>query len=165
MFNPLAPMSQEALLSMVEDGNRYFVRQTFSRARVPFDEGIKGCYLFCHYKEYSHAKEHFDALNTDTERFLYDWEIEEHRKKLEIAASAPPGYRIYTNTFVPDWERHLTDKVKRSVRAYINKQGWKPGREEGVDISFYPHFGEVMIILRFKRQEVRINFEEIEKPT
>jgi hypothetical protein len=64
---------------------------------------------------------------------------------------------------MPDWEAHITDRMKRKVRAYINKQGWRPSKEEGVDISFYPHFGEVMVSLRFRRQQVKIKFEEIEK--
>lgn len=163
MFNPLALMSEKALKSMVAEGHRFFVRQSFNRARDPFDEGIKGYYLFCHYKEESLAKEHYDALKDDPNRYLYYWEKEEHQKKLHAAASAPPGYKLYTNTFMPDWENHLTDKMKRKVRAYINQQGWRPGREDGIDISFYPYFGEVMVTLRFRRQQVKIKFEEIEK--
>jgi hypothetical protein len=163
MFNPLAPMSEKALKSMIEEGHIYFVRQTFNRAKDPFDEGIKGYYLFCHYKTETLAKEHYDALRSDPNRFLYNWQNEAHKLKLLSAASHPAGYKLYTNTFIPDWEKHITNRMKQKVRAYINKQGWRPSREEGVDISFYPHFGEVMVTLRFRRQEVKIKFEEIEK--
>jgi hypothetical protein len=41
-------------------------------------------------------------------------------------------------------------------------KGWKPRREEGVQVSFFPHFGEVMINLKFNRQLPRIKFDNIE---
>lgn len=163
MFNPLAPWTEKALNGIIQEGHRYFVRQTFNRAKDPLDPDVKGCYLLCHYKEEAAAKEHFDALKNDPNRFLYDWEDEGHRKKLMIAAGMPPGYRIFTNTFMPDWERHLTRRIKQNIRNYIQRKGWNPRGEETVMIAFYPHFGEVMIILKFRGQEVRVNFEEIEK--
>jgi hypothetical protein len=163
MFNPLAPFDDKALEGFIKDGHRFFVRQTFNRAKDHFDEGIKGYFLFCHYKDEGPAKEHYDALKHDPYRFLYDWQKETDRKKLLLAASRPEGYKIFTNTFMPDWEHHITNRIKQKVRAYIISQGWKPDNEEGVAISFYPHFGEVMIILKFRRQELRVKFEVIEK--
>jgi hypothetical protein len=163
MFNPLALWTEEALKGFIEDGHRYFVRQTFNRARNAFDENIRGYYLFCHYKEYAPAKEHFDALKNDPNRFLYDWEDEEHRKKLQIAAGQPPGYKIFTNTFIPDWENRITKAMKQKIRLYIQRKGWYPRREETVHIAFFPHFGEVMIILKFRGQEVHVPLDDIEK--
>ena len=148
---------------MVAEGHRYFVRQTFNRARDHFDEGIKGYFLFCHYKEYLPAKEHYEALVQDTHRFLYDWENEEHRKKLTIAAGQPPGYKLYSNTFINGWERLLTNRIKQKIRTYIQRQGWIPKSSETVSTRFYPHFGEVMIALRFRQKELSVTFEEIEK--
>lgn len=165
MFNPLASWTEEALNGFIQEGKKYFVRQTFNRARHPFDEGIKGYFLFCHYESYAQAKEHYDALVGDPNRFLYDWDNEEHREKLKIAARQPRGYRIYSNTFMPDWERHITDRMKKKVKAFIDKRGWKPKREETVQIDFYPHFGEVMITLRFREQKLSVKLEEIEKTT
>jgi hypothetical protein len=162
MFNPLAIWTEDALNGFVREGKRFFVRQSFDRARNPFDENIKACFLFCHYETFSPAKEHYDALADDPNRFLYDWEDEEHRTKLLVAAEQPPGYRIYTNTFMPDWERHVTRKLKQKVRGYIEKNGWKPSREDGVLIDFYPHFGEVMITVRFREQKLSVKLAEIE---
>jgi hypothetical protein len=108
MFNPLEPWNEAALEGFIKAGMRYFVRQCFDRAKGPFDENIKGYFLFCHYKNYAPAKEHYDAIKDDPSRFLYDWEEPEHREKLSIAASRPPGYKLYTNTFMPKWEQHLT---------------------------------------------------------
>ena len=163
MFNPLAPLNEAALGGLIKAGMRYFVRQTFHRARTPLEEHIKGCFLFCHYEAYAAAKEHFDALKDDPHRFLYDYEEPAHRAKLRIAAARPDGYKLYTNTFMPNWRQHLTDRIKKKIRAYIQSRGWNPRREEGVKISFFPHFGEVMIRLKCNRQEVRVKFEDIEK--
>ena len=163
MFNPLALFDQEALNGFINEGKKYFVRQTFNRARDHFDEGIKGYFLFCHYNDYFRAKEHYDAISKDPNRFLYDWEKPEHKERLTIAAAKPEGFKIYTNTFMPDWERHVTNRIKEKVRAYVRKLGWKPDRGESVNPVFYPHFGEVYVSLRLKGREVRVKFEEIEK--
>lgn len=162
MFNPLAPWTERALKGFIEQGKRFFVRQNFPRGRNPFDEGIRGCFLICHYEVFSQAREHYDALRNDPARFLYDWENAEHRRRLLFAAAQPDGYRIFTNTFLPEWERHITERLKKKIRAYIQKRGWSPAREDGVLIDFYPHFGEVMISLRFREQKLSVKLEEIE---
>lgn len=163
MFNPLAPFDEAALEGFLKAGNRYFVRQSFPRARDHFDEGIRGYFLFCHYENYFLAKEHFDALPHDPYRYLYDWETETDRNKLLIAARKPEGFRIYTNTFMPDWERHLTSRLHQKIRGYVNRLGWKPKKGEAIQPQFYPHFGEVYVRLAFGSREVRVKFEEIEK--
>jgi hypothetical protein len=104
-----------------------------------------------------------DALADDPHRFLYDWQEPAHREKLTVAASRPTGYEIYSNTFMPDWERHITNRLKQKIRAFIQGNGWKPGGEDGVLIDFYPHFGEVMVTLRFRDQKLSVKLEEIEK--
>jgi hypothetical protein len=163
MFNPLAIWTEKALEGFVGEGKRYFVRQSFERARKSFGDEDKSYFLFCHYQVYSQAREHFDALFDDPFRFLYDWEIEDHRQRLLLAANQPPGYEIYSNTFMPDWERHITSRLKQKIKAFIQSHGWKPGREDGVLIDFYPHFGEVMVTLRFRKQKLSVKLEEIEK--
>ena len=162
MFNFLAPFDEKNLDGFIKEGNRYFVRQTFNKAKDPFDIETRGHFLFCHYKEYAQAKEHFDVLMDDPNRYLYDWEDSEHREKLKVAASKPRGYKLFTNTFIPDWERHITDKFKSKVKAYIQSLGWKPGRNDSVKFDFFPRFGEPHISLRFKNREVHVTFDDIE---
>ena len=62
---------------------------------------------------------------------------------------------------MPDWERHITNRMKQEIRAFIKDKGWKPDGE-GVKIDFYPHFGEVMITLRFREQKLSVKLEEVE---
>ena len=163
MFNPLATLTEEVLNAFIESGKRYFVRQTFNRAKDHFDEGIRGYYLFCHYDDYFQAKEHYDAIVNDANRHLYDWENEEDQKKLKIAASKPPGFKLYANVFRPDWEKLITDRIRQKVRIYVQNLGWKLPRGEGITPQFYPHFGEVYVRLSHKGREVRVKFEDIEK--
>ncbi|HEX2606777.1 MAG TPA: hypothetical protein VHK91_05335 [Flavisolibacter sp.] len=162
MFNPLAPFQLPVLQAMIAEGHRYFVRQTFLRSHDPFDQKTRGSFLFCHYKDYPKAKEHFDVLADDPLRFLYAWDDPDHQVRLQFAASAPEGYKLYSNTFLPDWEHHLTDRLKEQIRRYIQRLGWKPGKNDAIIPAFYPYFGEVYVALRFRKQEVRIKFEEIE---
>ena len=158
----MAPFDKKALAGFLKEGHRFFVRQSFNRARDPFDEGTRAWLLICHYRDEGPAREHYEALK-DPYRFLYDWENEAHRRRLEQAASGPPGYRIYTNTFMPDWERHITKRIQQKIGAWLKAKGWSPDRNDPVQTYFYPHFGEVMIGIKFRRQELRVKFEEIEK--
>lgn len=163
MFNPFAPFTEKALGGMIAAGHRYFVRQCFPRGRDHFEEGIRACFLLCHYKDYAPAKEHLDAICNDRYRFLYDWEDPTHQGKLLTAAAGVDGYKIFTNTFLPDWERQVTPRIHQKIAAYLRQQGWKLDRNETVTTYFYPHFGEVMIGIKFRRRELRVKFEEIEK--
>lgn len=163
MFNPLAPLSPELLDKFIGEDYRYFTRQTFLRAREPFNDAIKAYFLICHYDDEFRAREHFDTLKDDPNRFLYDWQNEEHQQKLRAAATQPAGYKIYANVFLPDWERHLTDRIVNQMKLFVRSLGWKPKREEGLHPVFYPHFGDVFVSIKFRGQEVKVNFEEIEK--
>ena len=162
MFNPPAPWTEKALNGFLREGKRYFVRQRFERAKSPFDESAAVCFLFSHYESYRQAREHFDALQDDPYRFLYDSEVVEHLERLQKAATHPGPYKVFTNTFMPDWERHITKRMRQQIMAFIEGKGWKPVRNESVLIDFYPHFGEVMLTLRFREQKLSIKLEEIE---
>src|SRR6476659_5972567 len=89
MFNPLALFDARALEGFVREGKTFFVRQSFPRGLDPFDDNLKGAFLICHYDNYFMAKEHYDALSEDPNRWLYSWEKMTDRGRLEIAASQP----------------------------------------------------------------------------
>ncbi len=163
MFNPMALLSSELLQAFVQKGHRYFVRQHYPRGKGVFDSSTRAAFLVCPYDNYFLAKEHYDALSSDPYRYLYNWEEEADRGKLQLAATQPEGYRVYANAFHDDWERHLTDRLRAKIRGYVKGLGWKPKSGEAVEPVFYPHFGEVFVRLKLGSREVRVNFEEIEK--
>lgn len=143
---------------MVAAGHRFFVRQQAFRNRRD-----KRHFLICHYNAYARAKEHFDVLADDPYRRLYCWEEEEDREKLRTAATQPEGFMIYTNTFVPDWEKQLTRPVKEKIKSYLKTLGWKGGKKESITPQFFPYFGEIYVSLRLKSGEVRVRWDEIER--
>jgi hypothetical protein len=162
MFNPFAPLSEQLLDAFVKAGKVYFVRQTFKRGKTPLDENIKGYYLITHHSELGAAQAHYGAIAHDPNRYLYDWGKEEDQKKLKIAAGNPEGYKVFAGVFIQDWERHITDRVKNSVKMYIGSLGWRPGRNETVTPDFYIQFGDLYLKLKFRNKEVRVRFEDIE---
>jgi hypothetical protein len=162
MFNPFYPFTTPLLNAFVKHGKTYFVRQTFRRARGYFEEGIKGSYLISHYESLHEAQVHFDALEHDPNRFLYKWNNPEHQVKLKVAAASPAGYKVYSSTFQKGWERQITDRIKKGIRLYVASLGWQPSRSNGLGTDFYQTFGELYIKLKYKTQEVRVKFEEIE---
>lgn len=162
MFNLLAKFDNRALNGLLKQGHRYFVRQTFNQAREAFDNTTKALFLICHYKDGAKAKEHFDVLTDDPNRFLYSWDAPEHQERLKVDADGPEGYKIFSNTFIEDWENHITDRFRSKIRAYIDELGWKPSRNDVVKFDFFPRFGEPFATLRFKKQAVEVSFEEID---
>lgn len=163
MFNLMAKFDGRALDGFITQGHRFFVRQTFEKVREPFDITTKRHFLICHYKDEAKAKEHFDVLTDDPNRFLYHWDEPEHQLRLHLAAGGPEGYKIFSNTFVDDWESHITDRFRAQVRGYIDKElAWKPKRADTVRFVFFPRFGEPYVSLRFKKRQIEVSFEDIE---
>lgn len=163
MFNPFALLTTPLLQAFAESGKKFFVRQTFTRAKDHFHDQIKGYFIISHYAEKGHAEHHFGAISEDPYKFMYEWENAEHRKKLLTASKQPEGFKIYASVFNKDWERHLTNPLKQKLRYYVEgKLGWKPSVAETVQFDVYVNYGEVYAKLKLRSQEVRIKLEEIE---
>lgn len=162
MLNPFHPFTTPLLDAFVQHDKNYFVRQTFRRGIPPLNTDVKGAYLISHYDDQSRAQVHYDALAGDPNRFLYDWKNPEHQQKLRIAAASPAGYKVFSSVFEKNWERHITDRIKKGIRLYVTGLGWQPSQSEGLSTDFYQTFGELYISLKYKTREVKVKFEEIE---
>lgn len=162
-FNPYCILTKQLLEAFAKSGKRYFVRQTFKRGRDYFNSDVKEYFLICHYAHADEAIAHFNALTADGNRFLYDWEIPEHRSRLYIAAQHPRGYKIYANVFEKNWLRHITNRLKYRVRRYIDSTlQWRPSNSDTVECQFYSEFGETYAMIKLRNQEVRLKLEDIE---
>ena len=162
MLNPFAPLSKPLLDAFVKAGKKYFVRQSFPRAKDHFDECIKGYFIFTHYAEIGHAQHHLGAISQDPHRSLYEWDNPQHQLKLYVAAGQPAGYKVYSAVFIKDWEK-LVNSMKEKAKDYIEtKVRWRPGAGDHVDINIYVHYGELYAKLKLRGQEVRVKLEEIE---
>lgn len=163
MLNPFSPFTKSLLDAFVKSGKKYFVRQSFARAKDHFDEGVKGYFIITHYADIAHAQHHMMAISDDVYRHLYEWDNPEHRQKLNVAVSNPPGYKIYSAVLIKDWEKQIRDNLKEKTRGYIEKNiGWKPGRSDTVDFNIYVNYGELYAKLKLQAEEVRVKLEEIE---
>ena len=163
MFNPFYPFTKPLFDAFVKHGNCFFVRQTFNGGKSHLAEDVKGAYLISHYDELHEAQVHYEALSHDPNRFLYVWHNPEHQEKLKIAAGGPAGYKVYSCTFEKNWERRITDRMKKNIRLYVSGLGWQPSRSESLSTDFYQTFGELYIKLKCKGREVKVKFVDIEK--
>jgi hypothetical protein len=163
MFNPFYPFTKQLLDAFVQRDRRYFVRQSFDRGKGAFDEGIKGYFLFSYYDNLTTAQDHFGAISHDPNRFLYDWENPEHRQKLETAASGLKEYKVFASVLRPDYEKGLTDTIKKRIRGYVSSRlGWYPKGSDTLDTNFELQFGELYIRLKYGGRQAKVKFEEIE---
>jgi len=163
MFNPLFPFTKQVLQATVAKGINYFVRNTFTRAKDHFDEGVKGYFLITHYADKAKADAHYKASKNDGNRYLYDWQDEEDKKKLLIAAGEPEGFRIFSTYFKPDYKKLLTDTHRDRINTYMYANtDWKPKRGQNVNVDFYMQFGYLYATLSFQHKELTVKFDEIE---
>src|SRR5437868_15457857 len=103
MYSALCLLSGELLAAFVSAGQNYFVRQTFARGENENDKAIRA-FLISHYSDYKQALEHFEAVAADRNRFMYRWSEPDDRKRLQLAATQPNGFRIYSSVVMPGWE-------------------------------------------------------------
>lgn len=163
MLNPFSPFTKSLLDAFVRSGKKYFVRQSFARAKDHFDKDIKGCFIITHYSDIAHAQHHMMSISYDSYRYLYEWDNSEHQKRLYVAADNPPGYKVYSCVFDKDWEKQIEGNLKEKTRGFIEKNiGWKPGRSDTVDFNIYVNNGELYAKLKLQAEEVRVKLEEIE---
>ncbi len=163
MYNPFFPFTIQLLEAFVAKGKKYFVRQTFDRAFDHFDEHIKGYYFFTHYDNIFKAKEHFEAIAHDPNRFLYDWDNPEHEERLRKAASNLfKEYKVYAAVAKPDWERGLTNRLQQKVRAHVTKLGWSPKAGDLVETKFEIRYGELLLVLKYGNRQTKAKFSDIE---
>ncbi len=161
MHNPFVLLTTRLLESLIKADNTFFVRQTYPRGKNQLDPLNKAAFLFTHYTDYSRAKTHYDALDNDPNKFLYNINEPEHYEKLFIAASQPQGFHIYSPLVQQPWKP--TAPIAAKIRNYINqKMGWNPGRSDAVKADLFIQFGELFITLKFGIHEVKLPLAEIE---
>lgn len=164
MFNPTYPFTKDVLDATVKRGCLYFVRNTYQRLFDHFHEGIKGYFLITHYSDSGKANAHYNSIPNDGNRFLYDWNNEEHRQKLYIAASQPEGFKVYSTYFLPDYKERITNGLKDKINKYMFKNTeWKPGKGEVINLDLYMQYGSLYATMSYNTQKIKVKFDDIEK--
>lgn len=162
MHNPLALLTKESLDGMIQQGNLYFVRQAYARGYDHFETGVKGIYLFSHYRDREMADKHYKILKDQGAAF-YDVNIQEDKEKLYIAADQPVGYRIYSALLkAKKWEPtpQLGPKIKQYIRLDTK---WKLDRSDTVRVDLFIQFGELFLKLRKGPDEIKVPLSDVER--
>ena len=127
-----------------------------------FDEHTKAAFLFTHYNDLNDARTHYNALQQDANRFLYDNNIAEHHAKLEIAAKQPLGYKVYSSLLEQPWKP--SEKMAEKIRHYIGENlTWTPARADTIGAELFTRFGELFITLNYNERLVKVPLADIEK--
>ncbi len=100
-----------------------------------FGGNIKGYFLIAHYNDIAKANAHFNSIQKDSNRFLYDWNNDEHKKKFYLAASQPEGYKIYSTYFLPNYKDKITKPLKDKINRYMYQNAETRDRNSGKRIS------------------------------
>lgn len=160
MFNPFFPFNQQLLNAFIKVGKKYFVRQSFNRAK---DDDVKGCFIIMHYSNQAEAAYHFGKMINDPHRRFYDWDNSEHQKRLLLAASGPSGYKIYSSVVEDKWHKHITNSLKSNTRKYIDGMlCWTPGNGDTVDVDISITHGELYATLAYERHKAKVKLSVIE---
>lgn len=86
----------------------------------------------------------------------------EHLERLEKAAAGIPGFLLYA----PMLDDHYKpgEELAKKIRSYISRHlPWRPDRGSDVQSDISVRYGEILLTLRFKGQEVQVSLSEIEQ--
>jgi hypothetical protein len=164
MYNPFPQLNERLLNDKIQDGKKYFVRQTYARG---FEPRLKAAFLFRAYEEDEKelAEQHFATLSKDGNAFLYDVSNPEHLQKLHAASKQPFGYKIfYAGRKGVNWKPPA--EYQQKIRQYIRLKhpGWKTkAGGDKIGIGLYEEFGNLFLKFSFEGEDDYIPLEEIEK--
>jgi hypothetical protein len=166
MLQPFEIFSGLYLQKLIKMKRRWIVTQSYARGIDPFAEYRKTPILLTDYEDISAAKTHWNAVSHDRYGAIIDLEKPMHLDKLEEMMSENSPYILYWAVVksVEELEDRVNSKYKDKMRRYIESHtGWKPGGDQSLDPSIQVIFGELFIILKHKKEVIKVKFEEIER--
>lgn len=165
MLQPFEIFSERYLQKLLELKRRWIVTQSYARAIDPFAEIRKTPILLTDYDDLATAKTHWNAVSHDRYGAIIDLEKPLHRDKLaEMMADHSP-YDLYWAVVrsVEELEEKINSNYKDHMRRYIeNRTDWKPAGDQSMTPSIQVIFGEVYIILKYRKEVLKVKFEDIE---
>jgi|SRR6185436_18692605 len=163
MYNPLCLFSERLLDAFVKANKKYFIRQGYPRGFNLIDNNIKRYFLISHYGDLNQAKQHFDAIRTDGNRYLYDWDNAEDQKRLRLAVTQPDGFKIFAAVMMPDWKARAEVVLKEKMQRFIRfKLKWFPSKNDSVDFELSLNYGEVFVTMKLRNQQIEVSLADVE---
>lgn len=161
-FELMRPIFVERLIPMKKV---YLVSQTYRRGENPLEDNPRIPLLFTDYDDPGLAKIHLNALRNDKYAAIIDLTKPEHKKKILEMLSPTSAYRLYWSVMrsTEKIEAQIDQDYKSNVRRYVaSRTAWQPSRDDSVATKMEVIFGELFITLRYRKEKVRITFEELE---
>lgn len=165
LFNPVYPFTSDVLHKSIERGCKYFVRNQWHAGYDHFDDVQTQSIIIAHYLDEQEASAHYQAIQQDKYRFLYDINIPEHLERLQKAAAQPTGFKVFSAYFRPDYKKLVTPRLKEKINSWMYRNtDWKPKKGQTVNVDFYLQFGQLFITMSFQGRKIKVRFEDIEIP-
>ncbi len=166
MFNPFEPFNGRMIDAFRKNGKRFLVSQTYPRGKDLLTEDQRQPLLFSHYEDQSKAQIHLSALRGDRYAAVIDLENEKHREKIMEMLLENSRYWVFS-TLIKSMEiveERLNTRFRQNMRRYIDQNTtWRIPANETVLPVLDIAFGELFLILKYRRNQIRIKLEELEK--
>jgi len=164
-FKRFLPMYVDEFIRM---DKVYLVAQTYDRHYDSMkEEGKKGI-LISDYDEPGLAKGHLQAVKNAKDKYasIINLKNKTHYKIFQDMLNINSPYAIYWAAVESRavLERHVNHKLKDNMKRYIDANtNWHISRDDGIKPKVSVIFGELFVTLKYRKEELRIKLEVIEK--
>jgi hypothetical protein len=160
MFNPLSPFHLHYLDAFKRKGVKAFVKQTYARGKMAFDEKHLDAFVLVHFENLLAANQYFDVVKEDPARELILADEPAGKTRIRELMNSS---RLFTMLTVKDADQKARKLLDKKLRAFIEyKLNWHPSRQDDVIFQLDVQFGEVYARLKFRSKEIKVKLEEIE---
>ena len=165
MLQPFVKLEQAFIYKMVELKKFYLVSQSYTRHLDHSAEIKKQGILLSDYDDPGLAKIHLNAVSHDKYSALLDLRKPAHLAKLQEMMSGDM-YELYWCVVYDSnqLKRRLDTSYKGRIRSWIEKNtSWRIAGSDGVQTQFEVRFGELFLIIKWKKLKASLKFEEVER--
>jgi hypothetical protein len=160
LYCPIALLNPELLRGMIQQDNKYFVRQQLLGGTRYFVEHLEAVVIITHYADKGKALEHMQAIQKTAYAKLYDIDMETDWQNLQVAASQPEHYKIFTTLLNTKTWRPPKEFSER-IRKYLRYRNYFPTRTDEVAASPFFEFGVLFLKIKWSGNEIRIPFHDL----
>jgi hypothetical protein len=163
MFNPLASFELRFLPLFKQKGVKAFVKQTYERGRNMLEENPRPAYLLIHFADEKIAMEHFEAIKSDPDRYIYYIDKKQDWEELVKMVRNTSEHCFYSLLMVKNVNERARAVLDKKIRRFINyKTNWNPSRYDHVFFSLDIIFGEIYVQLSHGNKLEKLKLDEFE---
>lgn len=168
MLKPFERFLELYIAEFIKLGKIYLVTQSYGRHESFKNEKEKIGILVSDYSDFGLAKGHYAAVKNAEDNYAYilDLTNEKHLGKFKEMIPYNSAYAVYWAAVdnITKLTRQMNKQFKEKIRIYLGKNtNWKIDRDTTINPKLQIIFGELFVVIRFRSEELRVKFEEIEK--